>query len=160
MDLVLLPLQLQDAGIPVFALSEPFAGKLRHQVGDAHIHALFGHTAHGEKHLIAPYDVGVVQTEYGDGQRKMLERIVLGILRVIGHRFDIGGQLFFPDAAGDQRKDQQHQDHTALGGSQEILLEIQRRRREEDHEKQMDPHAGLAQPLDALVILHRGASLR
>ena len=40
-DLILLPLQLQNAGIAVFALGKPFAGKVRHQIGDTHVHAFF-----------------------------------------------------------------------------------------------------------------------
>ena len=119
-DLVLLPLQLQDSGIAVFALGEPFAGKVRHQIGDTHVHAFFGHATHGEKHLIAPDDIGIVQTEHGDGQRKMLERIVLGILRIIGHRLDIGRELLFPNTAGNQRKNQQHQDHARTEGQQAV----------------------------------------
>ena len=90
----------------------------------------------------------------------MLERIVLGILRIIGHRLNIGRELLFPNTAGNQHKNQQHQDHAALSGGQKILLEIQRSRREKDHKEEKDPHAGLAQSLDALVILHRDASLR
>ena len=138
MNLVLSASQHDDLGIPLLPLGQPLAGKGGDKIGDPGVDPLFGHPAHGKEHIVAPDDAGVIQPEHRDRKRKMEKRIVFGVFRVIGHRLDKRGQLFFPYSAGDQGIDQENQDHTALRRRQQIFLEIQRAKGKQDHEKEID----------------------
>ena len=158
-ELILPAIDLQQRGVLAFALEQPLAREAGHGVGYAGVETRAGAAAHLEEHLVAPDDARVRQAEHGDRQREVHERVVLGVLRVIGHRLDIGGQLLFAAAAEDERVDDQQQDDPALGDSevehvQIVHLEKKRCRRKEHEKEQVQSRAGLGQSFERVVHIH------
>ena len=155
-ELVLLSVDLQQTGILGLALEQPFARKARHGVGNARVKARARFAAHVEEHLVAPDDARVGQMEDRDRQREIHQRVVLGVFRVIGHRFDIRGQLLFAAAAHDDGIDDQQQDGSAFGHRegkhiQIIDLEEKSRRREKHEKDQIQSRARLGKALEGVV---------
>ena len=150
MQLVLAPLHLQQRGVAGLALQQPLAGELRHQLGQVRVQAGAGLAHHLEEHLVAPDHAGVFNGKHRDGQREIHERAALGIFRVIGDGFNIGGQLLCLPAPGNQVEDQQQQDRCALGRGQTVMLQIERRRSEENKEQKRQL-SGFGQPTQRLV---------
>ena len=134
-DLILSVLELKQRGALVFALHEPFAGKLGYELGKAYIRPRAGKAAYGEKHLVAPYDAGIVEPENDDGQREIEQSVVFRRLRVVGDRFDVRHQRLALAAAAYRRIYDEPQNGNSLGRREIIVLHYQRRCREHDEEK-------------------------
>ena len=154
MHLVFPAVEIDQAGIALLTLGEPFARELRVQVHHTQVHAPFFGAEESKKALIAPNDAAVVQTEDRDGQGKMEKRAVLGALGLIGDALDIGVELFGAGTLGHQGVDAQHHDDRTLRRRQIIHLKEYGPRHKKNHKQQIDPGIGLCQTLDIFIVFH------
>ena len=99
--------------------------------------------------------------EHRNGQREVHQRVVFRVLRVVGDRFDIGGQLLFAPAAHEDGVDDQKQNDPAFGHGEGVHIEVvdleKQGRRSEGHEKDhIQSRAGLGKAFE--VVVHRCSS--
>ena len=89
---------LKQCRVPGLALEQPLARKLRHKLRQVRVEPRTGLAAHFEEHFVAPDNARIVQPEHRDRQRKIRQRAALGVLRLVGHGFDIRPELFLSSA--------------------------------------------------------------
>ena len=138
-EAVFAAVDLQKGGIDGLALQQPASRKLGHQIRKAGVEARAGLAAHPEKLLIPPDDTRVLQLKDRDGQRKVRERVALGVVRLVETGFHIGGKLFFPASALHQIENQQKDDRPAAAGGEDILPQIRGHGRDAEQQKNRQP---------------------
>ena len=150
-ELIFSAADFQQRGKLVFPLQQPFAAEFRHHVGYSGVHPGARAAAHVEKHLVAPDDAGVVQPKHRDGQGEIHQGVVLGVLRIIGHGFDIGRQLLCSFAFGKLGVDQQQKNNADFRRGNDIQFEKQVHRGKNHQEEYIHPYSRFSQPLQVLV---------
>ena len=89
---------LKQRRVPGLALEQPLARKLRHKLRQIRVEPGSGLAAHLEEHFVAPDNARIVQPEHRDRQREIRQRAALGVLRLVGHGFDIRPELLLSPA--------------------------------------------------------------
>ena len=121
---------LKQGGVAGLALKQPFPGKLRHDVGNAHVDAGVRRSAHIKEHLVAPNDARVVEPEHRNRQREIHQRTALCVFRLVGDGLNILSQLLFSALFRDKSEYNQNQHCGALCRRKLVHSEKQRCRRE------------------------------